>query len=105
VARLSRAAEVPGARITTPTQAKSDPEAQRAKSVAQILKPEAAIKINRQLVEQLPQPIDHCLSFEDPREFSYPEPAANRGEGLLIKLLAAPLGSGRIGSRDCCQII
>lgn len=58
-----------------------------------------------QLVEQLPQPIDHCLSLEGPREFSYPEPFANRGEGLLIKLFAAALGSGRIGSRDCCQII
>ena len=58
-----------------------------------------------QLVEQLPQRIDHCLSLEDPRESSHPEPAANRGEGLLIKLLAAPLGSGRIGSGDCCQII
>ena len=58
-----------------------------------------------QLVEQLPQPIDHFLSLEGPREFSYPEPAANLGEGLLIKLFAAALGSGRIGSRDCCQII
>ena len=58
-----------------------------------------------QLVEQFPQPLDHCLALEGPRQFSYPKPAANRGEGLLIKLFAAALSSGKIGSRDCCQII
>lgn len=58
--------------------------------MAHILKQDVAIKMHLQLVEQFPQPIDHCLSLEGRREFSYPEPAANRGEGLLIKLFAAP---------------